>query len=72
VNKLAALVQKGGADIGEPVHLGVAGASSRGSAKIGRYSSARTLEDYWYAWKSGGFATLQPKSGGDEGSGANC
>src|ERR1700726_3561137 len=33
----------------------------------GRYSSARTLEDYWYAWKSGGFAALQPKSRGDEG-----
>jgi hypothetical protein len=33
----------------------------------GRYSSARTLEDYWYAWKSGGFADLQPKSRGDEG-----
>jgi hypothetical protein len=28
----------------------------------GRYSAARTLEDYWYAWKSGGFATLQPKA----------
>src|ERR1700741_3431752 len=27
----------------------------------------RTLEDYWYAWKSGGFAALQPKSRGDEG-----
>ena len=26
----------------------------------GHYSSARTLEDYWYAWKSGGFAALQP------------
>jgi hypothetical protein len=34
----------------------------------GRYSAARTLEDYWYAWKSGGFAALQPKSRGDEGS----
>jgi transposase InsO family protein len=33
----------------------------------GQYSSARTLEDYWYAWKSGGFAALQPKSRGDEG-----
>ncbi len=33
----------------------------------GRYSAARTLEDYWYAWKSGGFAALQPKSRGDEG-----
>jgi hypothetical protein len=33
----------------------------------GRYSSARTLEDYWYAWKSGGFAALQPKSRDDEG-----
>jgi putative transposase len=33
----------------------------------GRYSSARTLEDYWYAWKSGGFAALQPKSRGDQG-----
>src|SRR6202008_3965996 len=32
-----------------------------------RFSSARTLEDYWYAWKSGGFAALQPKSRGDEG-----
>jgi hypothetical protein len=32
----------------------------------GRYSSARTLEDYWYAWKSGGFAALQPKSRDDE------
>src|SRR5258708_5311351 len=33
----------------------------------GRYWSARTLEDYWYAWKSGGFAALQPKSRGDQG-----
>src|SRR3981081_717485 len=33
----------------------------------GHYSSARTLEDYWYAWKSGGFAALQPKSRNDEG-----
>src|ERR1700730_6836217 len=33
----------------------------------GRYSSARALEDYWYAWKSGGFAALQPKSRGDQG-----
>src|SRR5271165_3404232 len=33
----------------------------------GQYSSARTLEDYWYGWKSGGFAALQPKSRGDEG-----
>ena len=33
----------------------------------GRFSSARTLEDYWYAWKSGGFAALQPKSRGDQG-----
>ena len=33
----------------------------------GHYSSARTLEDYWYAWKSGGFAALQPKSREDEG-----
>jgi hypothetical protein len=33
----------------------------------GRYSSARTLEDHWYAWKSGGFAALQPKNRGDEG-----
>jgi putative transposase len=33
----------------------------------GRYSAARTLEDYWYAWKSGGFAALQPKSRRDEG-----
>ena len=34
----------------------------------GRYSALRTLEDYWYAWKRGGFAALQPKSRGDEGS----
>jgi putative transposase len=33
----------------------------------GHYSAARTLEDYWYAWKSGGFAALQPKSRRDEG-----
>jgi hypothetical protein len=33
----------------------------------GHYSSARTLEDYWYAWKSRGFAALQPKSRGDKG-----
>jgi putative transposase len=33
----------------------------------GRFSAARTLEDYWYAWKSRGFAALQPKSRGDEG-----
>jgi len=33
----------------------------------GRYSTARTLEDYWYAWKHGGFAALQPKRRGDEG-----
>jgi len=33
----------------------------------GRYSAARTLEDYWYAWKRGGFAALQPKSRRDEG-----
>src|SRR6266404_2881491 len=33
----------------------------------GRFSAARTLYDYWYAWKSGGFAALQPKSRGDEG-----
>jgi putative transposase len=33
----------------------------------GRYSAPRTLEDYWYAWKRGGFAALQPKSRGDEG-----
>ena len=33
----------------------------------GRFSAARTLEDYWYAWKSGGFAALQPKSRSDEG-----
>ena len=33
----------------------------------GRYWSARTLEDYWYAWKRGGFAALQPKSRCDEG-----
>ena len=28
----------------------------------GCYYAARTLEDYWYAWKSGGFGALQPKS----------
>src|SRR3974377_2489634 len=33
----------------------------------GTYSSARTLEDYWYGWKSGGFAALQHKSPGDAG-----
>src|SRR5258707_11023341 len=33
----------------------------------GTYSSARTLEDYWYAWKSGGFAALPPKKRGGEG-----
>src|ERR1700752_758 len=33
----------------------------------GRYAAARTLEDYWYAWKRGGFAALQPKSRADEG-----
>ena len=33
----------------------------------GRYSAARTLEDYWYAWKRGGFAALQPKGRSDEG-----
>ena len=33
----------------------------------GTYSSARTLEDHWYAWKSGGFAALQPKKRDDEG-----
>ena len=33
----------------------------------GRYWSARTLEDYWYGWKSGGFTALQPQSRGDEG-----
>jgi hypothetical protein len=33
----------------------------------GRYSAARTLEDYWYRWKHGGFAALRPKSRGDEG-----
>jgi hypothetical protein len=38
----------------------------------GRYSSARTLEDYWYAWKSGGFAALQPKSRNDQGLFASC
>jgi hypothetical protein len=34
----------------------------------GRYSASRTLEDYWYAWKRGGFGALQPKNRGDEGS----
>ena len=38
----------------------------------GRYSAARTLEDYWYAWKRGGFAALQPKSRRDEGPFASC
>ena len=33
----------------------------------GSYYAARTLEDYWYAWKSGGFAALRPKSRADEG-----
>jgi hypothetical protein len=33
----------------------------------GCYSAARTLEDYWDAWKSGGVAALQPKSRADEG-----
>ena len=33
----------------------------------GHYYSARTLEDCWYAWKSGGFAAPQPKSQADEG-----
>jgi hypothetical protein len=33
----------------------------------GHYYAARTLEDYWYAWKNEGFAALQPKSRADEG-----
>jgi transposase InsO family protein len=33
----------------------------------GCYYAARTLEDYWYGWKSGGFGALQPKSRADEG-----
>lgn len=33
----------------------------------GGYYAVRTLEDYWYAWRSGGFAALQPKSRADEG-----
>jgi hypothetical protein len=33
----------------------------------GHYYAVRTLEDYWYGWKSGGFAALQPKSRADEG-----
>ena len=28
----------------------------------GRYSSARTLEDYWYAWKSRGLPPSNPKA----------
>jgi transposase InsO family protein len=33
----------------------------------GQYYAVRTLEDYWYDWKRGGFAALQPKSRADEG-----
>src|SRR6202035_2357770 len=38
----------------------------------GRYSSARTLEDYWYAWKSGGVAALLPKAAMTREGFANC
>jgi putative transposase len=33
----------------------------------GTYSAVRTLEDYWYDWKRGGFAALTPKSRADAG-----
>jgi putative transposase len=33
----------------------------------GDHYAIRTLEDYWYGWKSGGFSALQPKSRADDG-----
>ena len=35
--------------------------------KVAIITLRATLEDYWYAWKSGGFAALRPKSRADEG-----
>jgi hypothetical protein len=33
----------------------------------GEYFAPRTLEDYWYAYKKGGFPALQPKARNDRG-----
>ncbi len=33
----------------------------------GTYFAVRTLEDYWYAWKRGGFAALTPQGRADAG-----